>query len=797
MELGEALDMNWLEMIKKKNAGTWRCSCRAFALFFAYTGFIWMCEFLDLLCWLMKVPQATLFSRLLSLALTVGAACLLAGHPRYDGGKRDVLYWLGWAAIFVFFAVKSIRPDLSYDTQNYHLLNQIPGFLDNIHYHAMPGKFQMYGFRLGDRLFYPFRLLLGLRMGTMLNALALLVVYRQLTVTLEKARESFLDGRSFSSGFIASGFWKFLTHPALLAFLLVSRMDFLQESGTYMVELVALPFLLEMIFLLLREQPKVPSGEFEIRSGREAVIFCLLGGFLFCLKMTNIIYLAPLVLFYIIKIRRSITPRLFFLCLTAGVLPVTVYLIYNTISVGNPVYPYYNKIFHSVYWGEMNFKDLRWGPDPAYHWRDVLLWPLYMIFKPSYRQSELPCQFTWDLAVGYIAMAGLILAAAGAFWKRKKAGFWPELYLIGLYGISLAAWILTTGHTRYFMAGFLVSGLITALVYLRLMARGGPAVLVGLALLAPFPERAHYGYTKVLEGQEWAMRDRDPDAYRKNARWVFRDHQLFAPEIREKVDVFFLTWQDCGSYARLIGEDVPVYNRYAILDELSAFQEEYLEQIEHFMREGKGVYDMFPQGMDTLEAYLEWMNEAGWYVCDLIYPDRVLLGPQSFTLAGITLADGRENCWILGEWEAADSGNGMPEGSGDAAGSGNAVESGDAAASAGESPESVFDDSTHSEMTVQKDGDTLSLSLRGILGDPEYWAYPAAYQAVVLASDGTQEKEAAVLELGESEYRELETELDVSGLADGEITLRLVSRQEGRRAVLINPQIESGGRTVR
>lgn len=51
-----------------------------------------------------------------------------------------------------------------------------------------------------------------------------------------------------------------------------------------MVELLALPFLLEMVFLLLR-------GLDEAKWEREAVFFCLFGGMLFCLKMTNIVYL--------------------------------------------------------------------------------------------------------------------------------------------------------------------------------------------------------------------------------------------------------------------------------------------------------------------------------------------------------------------------------------------------------------------------------------------------------------------------------------------------------------------------
>ncbi len=71
-----------------------------------------------------------------------------------------------------------------------------------------------------------------------------------------------------------------------------------------MVELLALPFLLEMVFLLLR-------GLDEAKREHEAVLFCLFGGILFCLKMTNIVYLVPLVLLYLWKIRKYLTPKLF------------------------------------------------------------------------------------------------------------------------------------------------------------------------------------------------------------------------------------------------------------------------------------------------------------------------------------------------------------------------------------------------------------------------------------------------------------------------------------------------------
>ena len=253
---------------ERDGESAWRASCGAFYVFFAYTIFIWCCESADLACWLAGVRQATLLSRLAALLLALLIAGKAAGIPKCENVQPDRFFALGCMAITLFFAAKSIRPDMSYDTQNYHLLSQIPGFVDNLHYHAMPGRFQMFGFRLGDRMFYPFRLLLGLRMGTLLNAAALLVLYRQVTVFLEwfgsgpgPGSPGALAAAGEGKGMRAK--WAFWRRPSFLAFFLVCRFEVLQESGSYMVELAALPFFFEMIFLLVRrgeEAAGAPGG---------------------------------------------------------------------------------------------------------------------------------------------------------------------------------------------------------------------------------------------------------------------------------------------------------------------------------------------------------------------------------------------------------------------------------------------------------------------------------------------------------------------------------------------------------
>lgn len=723
----------------EENKSVWRAGSYTFYFFLLYTILIWSCEFLDFVCWLAGIPQVTILSRIAAFAFTIFFGYKVIGVPKTERLKMDVFSILGSLVIAGFFAVKGIRPDMSYDTNNYHLLCQIPGFVDNLNYHVMPGKFQMFGFRLGDRMFYPFRAVLGLRMGTLLNAVAMLVIYRQVTVFLAWFQNSLNVSGKHGTGKRNPALHlmvRILCRPSLVAFFVICRYDLILQSGSYMVELLALPFLLEMFFLLVRER--------EENVGKEAFVFCLIGGILFCMKMTNVVYLAPLVLLYIWKIRKDITPGLFLACLAAGVIPVTIYLGYNGISTGNPVFPYYNTIFKSEYFRIEDFKDRRWGPDK---FKEIFLWPWYMIRYPDYRMSEMVCTYNLDLTAGYLAMA-ILLAAGLCKWLRSKRMIKPfnrELLLMAVYGLSMLLWTVTTGHTRYFMGGVLLNAILLAICYLRLMnSSQWLPLLTGLLLALPLGGKAAYGFKEVWKGHEWCLRDDSIAGYKKDARWLFRDREIFPQVVKDQVDVIFLTWGDYGSYARLIGDDIPVYNRNAIVGEMAAIGEPYIEQVEGFMREGKGVYDMFPQRAELLDEYLEWMNKAEYYVEDLFYLSDKLTGGQAYNMARLTLADGRKNHWYF-----------------------------------------AYTDERQGRFDMDKESDHYRIS--AIFGDPDWWMNPYPFQIVITATDGTITKDAAVVDIpGDVEYRRVETELDLTGLS-GTITLSFTSSVEGKRGVAVNP----------
>ncbi len=725
----------------------WRVSTGSFVVLFAYTMFIWWQEALDLLMWLFNMPQGTMFSCIAAIILC-GIMVRIVGRFERDKAGFSPLYIVLSLFIFIFFAVKGFGPDQSYDTQNYHLLSQIPGFKDNLHYHVIPGRFQMFGFRLGDRMFYLFRQILGLRMGTLLNALAMMVVYRQMTVFFNMVA---LKAGSLYETDTANGErskekrtgYRILRHLIpVLAFLAVSRLEVIQESGSYMVELLALPYLFEMIFLLLRDTDAD-------RTVRESILFCLFGGILFCLKMTNIVYLLPLVLLYIWKIRKEITPKLFLICLFTGIFPVSIYLLYNGLTMENPIYPYYNSFFCSPYSAKTDFKDVRWGPE---NFKELLLWAYYMIRYPENRLSEYPDKHNYDLALMYCAVVAVTAIWLYNRYRKCKDGrrtYYTEGKLFLLYAASFILWAATTGHTRYFMGGLLIAGMICGCLVIRILI--SPARSVGKIIFLILFAMIYVGrtvgvYTFVLNGNEWAMRTVNRDYISKNLPCLFKDHQLFTPEELSKIDYIFLTWSDVGSYARLAGEDVPVWNRYSIVNELSDYKDDYIAEIQQAMEEGKGVYDMFPQGTDTLEGYLEWMNDAGWYVHDMEYQETILKGYQSFTLAGLEMAHGRENRWYY----TSNANN---------------------------------DEKYTWKYTGESDYPTVS----AIIGDPDYWMFKYPFEVDIVASDGKSTKTAAQITVGEKEYEPVKVQLDLTGLK-GDIKLELVSTVDVKRAVLINPE---------
>lgn len=327
---------------------------------------------------------------------------------------------------FCFFFLKALLPDQSTDVLRYHVLLQEPVWRDMIHRDLCPGAMQGFTFSLGDRLFYLFRRLLGYRMGTMWNWLCFLVIVCQIYRLFY--RLGWRTGRKAEQRI-----------QIILAFLLAAQYDVLMQFGSYMVEVAAVVILLEGVWFLLGEEP----------SGAEMAGFTAILGLLITLKVINLLYVIPLLLLYLWKNWERVTVKRFFLCFLAGFLPVSIYMVHNWMITGNPVFPYYNNLFHSPYYMDIHFRDSRWG---GRNWQETILWPVSVILFPKYRASEIPAPYTWGYAAAWI---GALIYLLGCL--RQKKNIAKDFVLLGAVVIgSSLLWSVTSGHMRYYMGGFIL-----------------------------------------------------------------------------------------------------------------------------------------------------------------------------------------------------------------------------------------------------------------------------------------------------------------------------------------------------
>lgn len=417
-------------------------------LFFLYVCFVWLTDIVLFAGFYMKLPVSG------TMAMVM-AACLML--PVIVWCWKFVTAWKPkkcvWttAAVgiysFLFFFLKAMLPEQSSDVYKYHVLLQEPIWRDMLHENLMPGGMQGFIYPFADRLFYLFRAALGFRMGTIINFICFLLILCQLCRLFN--RLGWKNGQKY---------WP------VLAFAVAAQYDLLMQLGSYMVELISIVFLLECVWFLLKE----------VKSTEEMAVFAALCGCLFTFKVINVLYLIPLLLLYLFCNRKMLTVRRFIICFVSGFLPVSIYLAHTWISTGNPVFPYYNTLFHSPYFANTNFKDNRWGPQNVW---ETILWPLYAIIRPDYRQSELPAPFTWGygaawlmaLLYGVLCLLHRMPNGIHTIFSRNKtrskaASAFAEntendhgYCILGvLVAVSSVLWSLLSGHSRYYMGGFLL-----------------------------------------------------------------------------------------------------------------------------------------------------------------------------------------------------------------------------------------------------------------------------------------------------------------------------------------------------
>jgi hypothetical protein len=366
--------------------------------------------------WALAVVAA-LFVWLVYLSLTDAPKEKLSWH-----------FWLLVALPLLFFYLLRLPfPDISFDVLNYHIFHSERALrgplLTSQDFFPTPAPFNP----TPDIVTGLYRYALGYRLGTTVNYLALIW-----------------------TGTIVNRMVQSWIRPVWLrcvaVFLLLVTEQLLFQINNYMVDLLALPLLLEATLMAIRESQ--PRNRIIPRTLQLALLLGAAAAF----KLATLIYAVPIVLLYVFNVMTSDRTLIWRLlkvapfALSCFVLPLWPFTVLIYRLTGNPVFPLYNGLFKSPFWTKGALFDPRWGP---YGMAETIAWPIVMWFRPQ-RLSEYPF-YSGRLSIGFVVAALLMLFA----WRNRAV--W-QIAFITLFGAIV--WSATSGYIRYALYLEVTSGIL-------------------------------------------------------------------------------------------------------------------------------------------------------------------------------------------------------------------------------------------------------------------------------------------------------------------------------------------------
>jgi hypothetical protein len=450
----------------------------------------------------------------LAVPLAAAAWLLYVSTKPFTSEAPGRDFWLLVALPLLFFYLLRLPfPDLSFDVLNYRLLHAERSLRGTL---FAPGDFfptpAPYN-PAPDTLTALFRHALGYRLGTVINLLALV----------------------WSAHVVDKILRPFVARPRLRAacvLLVMLAEHLLFEVNTYMVDLLALPLLMEATHLTLR------AGETRERVALFAHVSLLLGAAA-ALKLTNAVVIPPLALvcaYRALAGEGRLAPkslaRALLVSSAAFVAPLLPFCVYLYRLTGSPLFPLANKFFRSPFWPTGGGWDSRWGPNGLF---ETLAWPVLVSFAPA-RHSELAV-YSGRLTLGFAAaLLGLALARGDARTRLLSAVLLACSLLWAAGGM---------GYSRYglyleLLAGVVVVAFASALLKdVRRESQLTPAE--SKAARVGWKKALAFIFVAALVGQaalacvyayryEWGMRGTVAQwrAYRSEFRHVLRDRSLAA-----------------------------------------------------------------------------------------------------------------------------------------------------------------------------------------------------------------------------------------------------------------------------
>jgi hypothetical protein len=444
------------------------------------------------LCWL---PLSNAVAWSASLVGAAGICWIWVGTKSEKQTRAPLAFWALVVLPLTFaFSLRVVFPDVSFDVLNYrhfHGIRGLHGFL----YH--PGDFfptpAPYN-TAPDMAMGITRIIFGYRLGTVINLFSLLWAAR----IIDRLLRPHLPN-------------DWLRSVAILLIFAAEHLFF--EINTYMIDLLAVPLLLEATRLSLAEFAS------ENRTAQLTRIAFLLG-LSVAFKLIYVVTAMPIALLCGWRFFREThaprkVARTFLFALAAFLLPVLPFSIYLYQEMGSPVFPILNGVFKSPYWPPNSGWDSRWGP--VGFW-EVLIWPVKIFFRPD-RLSEL-LVYSGRLSLGYVAA----VAAWFVAWRNVEL---RRLSFLTLAGLLL--WSLGTGYIRYALFLELLAGVILITLAVEAMKRR-LLIPIAVVVICSLGGQAILA-CKYTTKTEWSGRPvffKYPDAWKREAHLLFRDRASLA-----------------------------------------------------------------------------------------------------------------------------------------------------------------------------------------------------------------------------------------------------------------------------
>ena len=272
----------------------------------------------------------------------------------FDFEKSDLFLFIAMFFITIFSGI--VYPDFVYDTISYHEYLQKNPFMDKVNFDFFPGRiYCMFLFPLGDRMFYIIRYFCGYRFGAILSFFSTIVMFYQIKNILK-----ILTNNSKISSIISYGIY------FLVAFSI--------NVGTYYIDMIGLPFLLQIIYMAL-ENEDIMENKIKL------YMVGILSGIAIGIKITQAFFVMPIIIYIIFKNRKyikKISKWNVIIFTFLAVLPYMIYLFDNFKQTGSILFPYYNNIFKSQYFDDISWIDERFNISGIFNY---LFWPVIKGFS--------------------------------------------------------------------------------------------------------------------------------------------------------------------------------------------------------------------------------------------------------------------------------------------------------------------------------------------------------------------------------------------------------------------------------